>query len=355
MNILKQDELKRKIKSGDIAPMYFMYGDEPYLINFYIDLILQNTVTALPEINIKNIDGDFNVDKIIAEAYQVPMMSLKRVIVLNDFDLSKLSQKDFEKLLDAVSKPSDVSVIIFKYISIPIFFEIKSKAKNLHKNYSTLASAIEKNGGVVSSVNHLTIGETAKILQSGAAKRKCLLSYENARYLVEYCSPDLTALLCEIEKLCSYINEGEITKEVIDKICTKNITAVVYDISKAIFNKDIARSVSILNTLIFEKVKETDILRELSQAYINIFRVMYASKCGVNKNTLATDFNYGARAFLLNNAETLSKKMSEKCIFEIIGEILKADVMLKGGSKAKKSDILQMLIVKLHLIAAKER
>ena len=97
LRIYTHEELKRKIKSGLIAPIYFIYGNEPYLINHYVNMIADRAVSALPEINLRSIDSDFDVDEIISNAYLVPMMSNYKCIILNDFDLGKLTESDIKK------------------------------------------------------------------------------------------------------------------------------------------------------------------------------------------------------------------------------------------------------------------
>ena len=82
MRIYKQDELKSKIKSGNFAPVYFLFGNEPYLITHYTNLIIKNTVTALEDINLRYYDSEFDVDEIYATAFQVPMMSAMKCLVI---------------------------------------------------------------------------------------------------------------------------------------------------------------------------------------------------------------------------------------------------------------------------------
>ena len=343
-------ELKRKIKAGDIAPAYFLYGNEQYLINHYTDLIIKSSVTALEEINLKIIDSDFNVDEIASIAYQVPMMSAKKCIVLSDFDLSKINASQLKSLIELLENPSDVAVIIFKYTGIELSFSNKFKMRSQSKNYQTVVAALEKGGGTVSEINHLTPGETARTITAGAARRGCVLEPGTARYMIERCTDDLTTLLCEIEKVCSYKGEGEIKKEDIDKICTKSFSAVIFDMAKAVLSKNITRSLDILNSLLFQHTKELDILRELTKNYIDIYRVQTARSCGVSNDKVAADFGYGARAFMLKNAAGYAAKIEPAAIAECLKLLSEAEYNLKGGSRLPKGDVLRTLISELVVI-----
>ena len=353
MNILQLDELKRKIKAGIFTPVYFVFGNEAYLINHYVNQIIDKNVTALPEINLRVFDTDFDINEISSVLYQVPMLSRKKCVVLKDFDLSSASQKDIDCILEIVTNPSDVAILIFKYTSIELSFDKKSKLSKPHKNYVLVADAIDKAGGSIVNINHLTLGDTVKTLVAGAARRGSNLSADTAKYMIEYCSYDLNTLLCELEKTCSYVGEGDITKEIINKICTRSISSVIYDMSKAILSNNANKSLEILQNLLNQKHKEIDILREISKAYIDIYRMLTAHNSNVSIKTVADEFDYGFRSFVLNSSSTFAQKLTANQLELSLKAILETDQMLKGGSKLKNGDALRMLIVKLVLISTK--
>ncbi len=353
MNILHTDELKRKLKSGAYAPVYFLYGNEAYLINHYTNIIIDSAVTALPEINLRTFDSNFDVNEISSILYQVPMLSQKKCIVLNDYDLSTVSQSELDELLNIVSNPSDVAVLVFKYTTLEFSLENKNKSQKNNANFVSVAKAIHNSGGMVVNIEHLTMGDTIKTIVSGARRRGCLLSNDNARYMIEYCSLDLTSLLCELEKVCSYVGEGEITREIINNMCTRSVNAVIYDMAKAILSNNAQKSIEILNSLLNQKIKDADIVREISKSYIDIYR-MYAAKSGnVNQATVAEDFEYGNRKFVLNTSSGFAAKLSSNQLELSLKAINEANKMIKGESRLKSEDVLRMLIVKLVLISTK--
>lgn len=349
MRIYTQDELKRSIKTGAISPVYFLYGNDHYLIDHYTNLILKNSVTALPDINLKIYDTDFDVSDIYNIAYQVPMMSDKRGIILSNFDLGRVNKKDFDTLLSIINDPSDVSVIIFKYSTINLSFKGNSRQ---HANFKKIAEALSNNNCVIAEVNHLTLGDTVKTIISGAKRRKCLITPQNAKYLVEYCSDDLKVLLVELEKLCSYVVDGEIAKEIIDKICVKSLSSVIYDLSKAVLSNKPKDAIKILHQLLIKRVSAGDILFELSKTYINIYRMKSARVSNLSKNEVSKDFEYGSRSFLLDVALPYANKMSSQQINDSLKVLSLTDNHLRGGSRLSEKEILEMLIINLIKISS---
>ena len=354
LRIYTHEELKRKIKSGLISPIYFIYGNEPYLINHYVNMIADRAVSALPEINLKSIDSDFDVDEIISNAYLVPMMSNYKCIILNDFDLGKLTESDIKKLLEMAKNPSDVAVVIFKFTSIEVSLGNSYKSKKLSKNFREIAKAIEEGEGIIAEVNHMTVGEISKTLTAGALKRGCTLDSATARYMIEVCSDDLTTLLCEMEKLCSYLSNGVITKEHVDKICTRSVNARIFDMSKMVLSKNVKSSMKILDDLLYQKVKEIEIVYELSKTYIDIYRMSSSKRANVSISDVSKYFEYGNRDFVLKSASNFASLLSSNQLEESLQALCEAATMLMGASKMKKPDVLKTLILRLILIASKE-
>ncbi len=353
MKIFNQDELKRKIKANIYAPVYFLCGNEPYLIAHYTNLIIKNNVTAFEDINVKFYDSSFDIDEISCYAYQVPMISPKKCIVITDCDFNDIDSKTLDAFINLVSEPSDVAIVIFRYTGMEISLKAKSYGKSNEKRDKFL-NALESGGGFIAEINRMTTGVLVKTLSNGALKRNCSLDSNVARYMIERCSDDLTTLLTEIEKLCAYVKSGAITKEHIDKICIRSVSVVIYDMAKAVLANNVSESMRILDDLLFRKVKDTDIVKELAKNYIDIYRVSAAKKIGASINEVGNDFNYGNRTFVLSNASRIESKLSQKQIFTSLLELCEAEAMLKGASSLKNKTILQVLLIKLMMIATKE-
>ncbi len=354
MRILTQDELKRKLKAGIIAPVYFLFGNEPYLITYYTNFIIKSSVTALEDINVKYYDSQFDANEISSTAYQVPMISPKKCLIITDCNFNKLSTDDLAVFEALVTNPSDVSVIIFRYTDMEMSLNKKYGEGKTNEKRNKILKAIEEGEGVIAEINKMTIGDLVKTIISGARKRGCSIDPDVAKYMIERCSDDLTTLLGETEKLCSYLKKGTITKELIDKICVRSVSVVIYDMSKAVLANDVSKSMKILDDLYFQKVKESEIIREIAKNYIDVYRVSAARRAGLNTTDVDKDFNYDKRAFLLKNALNTANRLSQMQIMLSLNEISKTDSMLKGASSVKKKTLLEMMLIKLMMISSKD-
>ena len=104
------------IKSGNVRPIYFLMGEEPYYIDKLSDYIEENVLTEDEKgFNQSVLYGrDVNIEDIISSAKRYPMMAERQVIIVKEAqDLTKTIDK-----LESYAEhpmPSTVLVICYKY------------------------------------------------------------------------------------------------------------------------------------------------------------------------------------------------------------------------------------------------
>ena len=80
------------IKKGDIKPIYFLFGEEPYFIDQVSNYIEENLLDdAEKEFNQVVLYGrDVTVDDIVSNAKRYPMMAERQVVIVKEAqDLSR--------------------------------------------------------------------------------------------------------------------------------------------------------------------------------------------------------------------------------------------------------------------------
>ena len=113
------DEVKQivlDIKSGDIKPIYFLMGEEPYYIDAIASYIEKNVLAEEEKgFNQMLLYGrDVSVDDIVANAKRYPMMAERQVVIVKEAqDLSRTIEQ-----LEAYAlqpQPTTVLVLCYKY------------------------------------------------------------------------------------------------------------------------------------------------------------------------------------------------------------------------------------------------
>lgn len=337
--------LKAHIKSGDFLPAYLIVGDEDYLKKHYTDLICSKAVDeAFSDFNLQRFEGKgLALSDVFDACEMMPMMSDKRCVVVEDYKLESLNDKDYGLMLDFFSDLPDFTVLIFLQKAADFPVAKAKKAVELFKKY-----------GAVCTLNKRTGNDLLKPLISSAAKQKCELSLPMAKYLVSVCGDDFNVLINELGKVCHFAKQGEITKAHIDAVAVKSDDAKIYALTKSLLNKDFDKAYEVLGSLFRQKTEPEYILGTIISAYVDIYRARISVISGKNADSLASDFGYRNTAFRLTNAARDSRNMDIATIRKCLDELSKADKQLKSG-RDNAVLIFEQLMVKLFLLSNGEK
>ncbi len=346
---ITENELKNQIKSGCFPSCYLIFGDEHYLIKNYINRIISTAVEGFEEFNLNKFDGNVKIQEVYDAVQSFPMMASRRVVTLCDFPFDKASATEAERLLTMLGDMPSTTVFVMWYETVEI------NQKKTGEKFNKLIKAVNSAGGAVCCLGRRSDTEIFKMLQSGAAKRKCVMDLNTARHMVESCSDDLGTLVNELEKLCLFVGEGgTITSETVDRVCSRSVEASVYNVSKAVLQNDLAGAYRLLDDLFYMNTDPVYILTLLSSAYVDIYRVFAAKSLGLRQEAVAKEFSYGNTAFRLRDAERSAGKFTESQIVRSLKVLQETDRLLKI-SRADSKALLETAIVSLIQIAKGEK
>lgn len=322
--------LRRHLQEEALRPVYFLYGEEPYLTVHYADKLAARAVGDDPmgEFNLQTFDGQNTPLETIEEAaVQLPVMAERKCVRVQDLDVAKLSAGESERLLSLLSDPPDSCVLVFWQSSVEA--DVKKNAK-----WKKFAAAAEK-AGIAACFPRKTPGELQKLLCAGASRRGCVLSPDTAKFLVERCGDDLYRLMNELDKLCALAGGGEITVREVEQMTAPQLEASVFDLSKAILQGSHARAYEILRRLAAEREEPVMVLGVLGAAYADLYRAKVAQLGRARADTLAASFAYRGREFRLRNAARDCERLSIGALRQSLEVLARADRQLKSSSSDK--------------------
>ncbi len=343
---MNEAEFKRELAAGAPGELYCICGTEKFMVSHYTSRLVEKTAGAHPtEFNLHTFTGAFSVDDFAAAIQMVPFTGERGVVLVKDLSFADFSTADGEKILK-LTEDAQGSTLIFSYPT-------SGDGKLLSKD-KKLRDIVKKRGSLV-QLDKLTEKALAKKLVSWANKRGTVLSPELASLMVEYCGTDMTALRSELEKVCAYVGEGQAAKEDIDALVTRNLESSVFDLSKAVIAHDSSKAFAVLDMLFYQREEPISILAVLSSAYVDMYRVRVAVKCGRSAEELAEWFPaYKGKGFRLRHAERDCKRTSTAVLRKSIDAIARTDIEMKS-TRGDKRVQLQLLIVKLLILANEDR
>ena len=321
------------IKAGNIKPIYFLMGDEPYYIDKISEYIEKNVLDESEKgFNQLVMYGrDVTIDEIIGSAKRYPMMAEKQVIIVKEAqDLSR----SIDKIEAYAENPQVSTVLVFNY-----------KYKKLDKR-KKIYKAIAKNGLIYDS-KKLYNNQVADWIRKVLGGRKYNIEPKASQMLVEFLGTDLSKISNELDKLISVLPENII---ITDKHIEENIGISKdfnnFELRKAIGQKEIVKANRIINYFT-QNPKNNPLVMTIS--LLNSFftqLLMYHGLKDKSKGAVAKFL--GVNPYFVDDYSSAAKKYPMRKVSQIIGFLREADIKSKGvGANQSHSDILKELLFKI--------
>ena len=343
-----ENDIKLHIKSCNFSNVYFIYGNEPYLKEFYAGKIIEKSVNkdfAMFNLHIFNGD-DVSLNDVAACCESLPMMDEHCCVVVKDYKFDKATEDEKKQIEEIISDVPDTTILVFWMQNVEVDAKKNDKWKKILTLMNKYASTV--------SLDKKTRSALVKLLVSGADKRGCSISSQNAEHLINLVGDDMNNLLNELEKLCFFADKSEITKQHIESLAIRSVSARVFDLATDIVQGRNEKAFEVLKTLLSQKEEPVNINSQLINAYVDIYRAKVFLSSGEKADGAAKFYNYQNKTFRLTNAARDASKIDISAIRVCLDILAAADTKLKS-SAVNKSLILEETIVKLILAANGER
>lgn len=278
-------------------------------------------------INFISVD-ETNIENIISDIETPSFGYDKKLIIAKNTGIFKKSKK--------TAKENTIDVKIANYIkeniktikeSVIIIFVEDTVEKN------KLVEEMEENG-IVCNFERLKPPQIIKRLKAICNAYKVDITEQNLQILIEYCGTNMQDLINEIRKLIEYAGTGgTIQKEDIDALTTKQIDAIIFDLTDNLGKKDTAKAIDVLDGLIYNK----EPLQKILVTLYNHFRKLYLVKLANKYNRdLAQTMNLKPNQMFLT---TKYKKQAEYFDITELEKILEEFINLDKNYKIGKIDL----------------
>lgn len=340
-----EESLKKQIKSGEFSRLYIIYGNEGYLKQFYANAICSKAVDKdFEDFNLKKLDGkDTNLNEIYDCISAFPMMSEYTCTIVKDFPLNSFigdRAKVDSEFENVISDIPESSILVFWMDTMEVDEKDKKWAKVLK---------IFDETGVCAKIDKRTRAALEKLLVSSAAKKGCTLSRENAYYIIDLVGEDMSTLQNELNKVCAYVNEGEIERSHIDKTVIVSVEAKIFQLSRMVVRGEADNAYENLANLFKLREDPIIILSVLSKSFVDMYRVKAAKEAGVSNAKMADEFPgnvYKNKLFTLDNAAADVKNYSITQLKNALDILADADRRLKSTSEDSRT-VLEEVILRL--------
>ncbi|MEL4308685.1 DNA polymerase III subunit delta [Joostella sp. CR20] len=329
------DEIKQivnDIKAGNIKPIYFLMGEEPYYIDKISEFIEKSVLTEEEKgFNQMVLYGrDVSLDEIVSSAKRYPMMAERQVIIVKEAQYLSRTIDNFEAYAEN-PQLTTVLVVCYKYKKL-------DKRKKVYK-------AIAKNGYIYESkkLYENQVGDWIRRVLSG---KKYGITPKAAQMLVEFLGTDLSKINNELEKLQLIIPAG---KEITPKDIEENIGISKdynnFELRKAIGERDVVKATRIINYFT-QNPKDNPIVVTISLLHSLFSQLLqYHGLSDKSKGNVASTLK--VNPFFVGEYVTAARNYPMKDCSRIIAYLRTIDVKSKGvgNVSATHADLLKELLV----------
>jgi DNA polymerase-3 subunit delta len=342
MSTYFQKQFLAEAKSGVVHKIYYLYGNDTEMVlkttNILLSCILGKEYDQyIQKYDASNISFDMNGFSDQIQMY--PFGCQYNCIVINDYNCEKRKADENKKILEILKNDlNETSVVVFYATGFDV---CDGKNKPTAKN-KKLIDYIEKNGAVV-VCNIKTEAELSKDIIAYVKKKKCTISNANAVNIAQYCLCQTSFVYNELDKLCAYVSEGEITSEVINKLVVRQENMKIYALANSIQMLNTAQAVRNYHILA-EEMETEQILYSLTDTFMTWYRARTGTLSNVTASQMQSDFDYRF-SFIVTNAFRECRKFTVSALRKSIIILRDTQKKINSTSKIDKNIVLEQAII----------
>lgn len=319
------------INKGDIKPIYFLMGEEPYYIDTISKFIEKNVLSEEEKgFNQTLFYGrDTKIENIVSASKRFPIMAERQVIIVKEAqDLSRT----IENLISYAENPQPSTVLVFCY-----------KFKKLDKRKKVF-KAIQKNGVIFES-KKIYDNQLSDWIRKVLAKKGYTISPKASQMLVEFLGNDLSKIDNELKKIQLIVKpENQISAQIIEKNIGISKDYNNFELINALAHKNIKKAFGIIQYF-SQNPKNHPTVVTLSILFGFFSKVM---KYHALSNKMQAPKILGVHPYFIRDYQVAAQNYPMKKISAIIASIREVDIKSKGvGANLSHADILKELLVEV--------
>lgn len=336
-NGITHETILRAVMAGEIAPVYYLMGEESYYIdrvaNFIAESVLQPEERDFNLIHIYGPDSDTHT--IVQAALGYPMGAEKMVVMVKEAQ----ALRDIEQLESYLQHPQPSTVLIF-----------------CHKN-----GTIDKRKSVVKQIEKVgVLYESAKLrdyqlpnwIRDYLRRKKVGIEPQAEAMMAEFVGPDLNRMAGELDKLVISMGENEriISTALVMQHIGVSKEFNVFELTDALSRKDVLKVRQITNY--FDKNPKQNPIQKTLPAVFKFFQNLMLAYYSPDKSPAGIASWISMNPYVCEKTIIPAMRLyTGRKVMEIIGQIRRTDARSKGVDSPATSDadlVKELMFFILH-------
>ncbi len=301
------------IRSGQFAPLYFLYGEEAYLRNLYKRRLASALEQAFGEMNITRFDGrDTAPGQVMDLADTMPFLASGRAIILQDTGWAKAGGGDMAAYLERL--PESV-VLVFCEREV-------DKRSRFFRSAAKVGMAVVFEAKPREWVEHFAL---SKLKKQGLAIRRSTMEL-----LLSKTGLDLATVDMEVRKLCDYcLGQNAVEEADVEAICARTVQNRIFAMLEEVWDGRRGEALSMYRDLLFLKEQPLGILALLTRQCRYFLAARELAAKGYGKQAIAKEL--GIQPFMAGRVMERAARWNMSRLLEALQMCVQTEMDIKMG------------------------
>lgn len=330
------------MKQKKFAPVYLVYGDEPFLIKETKQVLVGNAIEESEmdfNFSSHDLEDGSSLEQAMEDAETFPFMGERRLVFIHNplfLTAEKKKEKGDQNLssLEAyLASPAPYTILVF--IAPYEKLDERKKITKLLKKHSTVLEAKKLKEHDIKGWIKQRVSQAGVQIEDQAISR-----------VIELAGTNLFMLAGEIDKLALYAYETSlITADMVNDLTARSIEQNVFDlIDRAVHNR-IDEALRLYYDLLKQKEEPLKILALLAGQFRLIYQVKNLSGKGYGQQQIASQLK--VHPFRVKLAGSHAQAFSNDQLSSIMMSLAESDLEMKT-SGFKKEMSIELFLTRLH-------
>lgn len=319
--------IQEDIKTGNFKQAYLLFGDEAYLKQQYKQKLVDALNPDGDTMNFSRYEGKgIDVKALIDFCETMPFFSERRVVLIED---SGFFKNKCEELAEYMKSLPDYVILIFAESEV-------DKRSRMYKAVKGCGRVVE-----FGKQDEKTLMRWAAGLLAREGRK---ITQRDMELLLTRTGTDMGNLRMELEKLIAYTQGREVvTAEDIEEICTTQTTNKIFDMVRAVTEKNQKRALELYYDLLTLKEPPMRILFLLAKQFRQLLLTRQLAGEGATQSEIAS--RLGVPSFVVRNIASCARSYSVEELQAAVKDFVDAEEAVKTG---RLGDVLsvELLIIK---------
>ena len=319
--------IQEDIKSGNFKQAYLFYGEEAYLKQQYKNNLLKALNPDGDTMNFSRYEGKgIEVKELIDLCETMPFFAERRIVLLEDTGFFKNKCED---LADYMKELPDYLCMVFVESEV-------DKRNRMYKGVKSCGRIVE-----FTKQDEKTLMRWAAGILAREGRK---ITTRDMELFLTKTGTDMGNIRMELEKLITYtMGQDIVTREDIEEICTTRTENKIFDMVRAVTERNQRRALDLYNDLLTLREPPMRILFLLSKQFRQMCLAKKMAGEGTSQNEIAT--RLGVPSFVARNILACARAYSVEELEQAEEDFVDAEEAVKTG---RLQDVLsvELLIVK---------